>query len=104
MDRLVDGQHDPLLAFRVRLGVAALPVKGAGDINRTKGSLGLGDISNKSRKARAHGVGGAKPNGGGDIVEVKFPGPEERYGPADFCRLHTRARERPRQVELPALG
>ena len=51
MNRLVDGLHDPLLAFRVRLGVAALPVKGVGDINRTKGSLGRGDISHKSRKA-----------------------------------------------------
>ena len=53
MNRLVDGQHDPLLAFRVRLRVAALPVKGVGDINRTKGSLGRGDISNESQEARA---------------------------------------------------
>ena len=103
MNRLVDGQHDPLLAFRVRLRVAALPVKGVGDINRTKGSLGRGDISHESRKARAHGFGGTKPNGGGNIVEAEFPGPEERCGPAEFCRLHPGARERPRQVELPAL-
>ena len=53
MNRLVDGQHDPLLAFRVRLGVAALPVKGVSDINRTKGSLGRDDISHESREARA---------------------------------------------------
>ena len=33
MNRLVDGQHDPHLAFRVRLGVAALLVKGVGDIS-----------------------------------------------------------------------
>ena len=51
MNRLVDGQHDPLLTFRVRFGVAALSVKGIGDINRTKSSLGRGDISHKSRKA-----------------------------------------------------
>ena len=101
MNRLVDGHHD--LSFRIRLGVAALPVKGGGDINRAKGSFGRGDISHESGKARAHGLGGTKPNGGGDIVEAEFPGPEERCGPAEFCRLHTGARERPRQVELPAL-
>ena len=83
MNRLVDGHHDPLLAFRVRLGMAALPVKGVGDINRTKGSLGRGNISHESRKARAHGFGGTKPNGGSDIVEAEFPGPEERCGPAE---------------------
>ena len=99
----MDGHQDPLLSFRARLGVAALPVKGVGDINRTKGSLGRGDISHESRKARAHGFGGTKPNGGGNIVEAEFPGPEERCGPAEFCRLHPGARERPRQVKLPAL-
>ena len=84
MQRLVDGLHDPPLAFRVRLSVAALPVKGVSDINRTKGSLGRGEISHVSRKARAHGFGAAKPNGGSDIVGAEFPGPEERCGPAEF--------------------
>ena len=102
MQRLVDGLHDPLLAFRVRLSVAALPVKGVSDINRTKGSLGRGDISHESR-ARAHSFGGVKPNGGGDIVEAELTGPEERCGPAKFRRLSSGARELPRQVELPAL-
>ena len=69
------------------MGVAALPVKGGGDINRAKGSFGRGDISHESREARAHGFGGAKPNGGGDIVEAKLPGSEERCGPAEFRRL-----------------
>ena len=36
-------------------------------------------------------------------MEAEFPGPKERCGPAEFCRLHTGARERPRQVKLPAL-
>ena len=36
-------------------------------------------------------------------MEAEFPGPEERCGPAEFCRLRTGARERPRQVKLPAL-
>ena len=103
MNRLVDGLHDPLLAFRVRLGVAALPVEGVDDI-RTKGSLGRGDISHESREARAHGFGGTKPNGGGDVVEAEFSGPEECCGTAEFGSLHPGARERPRQVELPALG
>ena len=103
MNRLVNGQHDPPLAFRVRLGVAALPVQGVGDINRTKGSLGRGDISHESGKARAHGLGGTKPNGGGDIVEAKLPGSEERCGPAEFRRLSPGVRELPWQVELPAL-
>ena len=95
MQRLVDGLHDPLLAFRVRLSVAALPVKGVSDINRTKGSLGRGDISRESREARAHGFGGAKPNGGGDILEAEFPGPEECCGTAEFGIVHSGARERP---------
>ena len=103
MQRLVDGLHDPLLAFRVRLSVAALPVKGVSDINRTKGSLGRGDISHESRETRAHGFGGAKPNGGGDSVEAEFPGPKERCGPAEFRRLSPGVRELPWQVELPAL-
>ena len=103
MYRLVDGQHDPHLAFRVRLGVAALLVKGVGDINRAKGSLGRVDISHESRKARAHGFGEAKPNGRGDVVEAELPGPEERCGPAGLRRLSPGAREVPRQVELSAL-
>ena len=77
--------------------------KGVGEINRTKGSLGRGDISHESREARAHGFGGTKPNGGGDVVEAEFSGPEECCGTAEFGSLHPGARERPRQVELPAL-
>ena len=57
----------------------------------------------ESRKARAHGFGEAKPNGRGDVVEAELPGPEERCSSAECGRLYTGARERPRQVELPAL-